>query len=282
MKSFSCFRLSHLAALVLLSAASLPVAHGGIIVNLGTLDIELGPDGRTTRELEVANTEEKPADISVFAADWKQDENGAVEAVDPSIEKSAESATGWISVNPQRFILKKGEKKIITVSLALPKDASLMPLKEYRSMVFAETTDTTAQTAGAGREVKVRIIGRIGTKIFVRNPMGPATKLDCEVTKMAEATRDEKHGLEIHTNNRGNVHIQSDASKLVFRDQAGVTVETSPISPFSILPGHQRTVFVELPEAGKSKLEKGKKYSALAVIDYGGSDLVAGELEFTF
>ena len=102
------------------------------------------------------------------------------------------------------------------------------------------------------------------------------------MTKIAEATRDGKQGLEIHTSNRGNVHIQSDASKLAFRNQAGATIETSPISPFSILPGHERTVFVELPEAGKSKLEKGKKYSALAVIDYGGSDLVAGELEFTF
>lgn len=281
MKSFSCFCLSRLATLVLLSAASLQIAHAGIIVNLGQLDIELGPDGRTTRQLEVANTEEKPADVSVFVADWRQDENGAVEAVDPSVEKSPESATGWISVNPQRFVLIKGEKKIITVSLAMPKDAGLMPLKEYRSMVFAETSDTKAQTAAAGREVKVRIIGRIGTKVFVRNPAGP-TKLDCEVTKIAEATRDGKQGLEIHTSNRGNVHIQSDASKLAFRNQAGATIETSPISPFSILPGHERTVFVELPEAGKSKLEKGKKYSALAVIDYGGSDLVAGELEFTF
>src|SRR5439155_5592595 len=128
-----------------------PVAHGGIIVNLGTLDIELGPDGRTTRELEIANTEEKPAEVSVFAADWKQDENGAVEAVDPSTEKSPDSATGWIGVNPQRFVLKKGEKKIVTVSLATPKDAALMPLKEYRSMVFAETSDTKAQSAAPGR-----------------------------------------------------------------------------------------------------------------------------------
>jgi hypothetical protein len=76
------------------------------------------------------------------------------------------------------------------------------------------------------------------------------------------------------------VHIQSDASKIALRDQAGATVETLPISPFSILPGHERTVFVELPEPGTSKLEKGKTYNALAVIDYGGSDLVAGELEF--
>jgi hypothetical protein len=61
-----------------------------------------------------------------------------------------------------------------------------------------------------------------------------------------------------------------------------VTVATFPVPPFSILPGHQRTIFVALPEAGKLKLEQGKKYNALAVIDYGGSDLVAGEIEFTY
>jgi hypothetical protein len=122
-----------------LSAAFLCVAHAGVIVDLGTLDLELGPDGRITRQLEVTNTDDKPAAISVFVADWKQDENGAVEAVDPSTAKSPESATGWIGVSPQRFVLGKREKKIVTVSFVMPKDAALMPLKEYRSMVFTET-----------------------------------------------------------------------------------------------------------------------------------------------
>lgn len=276
MKNFSRFWL---CGLNVLFAAFSPIAHAGIIVNLGTLDLELGPDGRTTRQLEIANTEDKTAEISVFVADWTQDENGAVEAVDPSIARSPESATGWIGLNPQRFVLKKGEKKIVTLSLVMPKDAAGMPLKEYRSMVFTETSDTQSQTAAPGRELRVRVIGRIGTKIFIRNPQGLA-KLDCAVTKVAERTRDGKRGLEIQTTNQGNVHIQSDASKVAVRDRSGTTVETLPISSFSILPGHERTVFVELPEDGKSKLEKGKTYNALAVIDYGGSDLVAGELEF--
>ena len=281
MKSFSRFCLSRLATLAVLSGAGLSCAHAGIIVNLGTLNLDLGPDGRTTRELEIANTDEKPAEISVFVANWKQDEDGAVDAVDPSTEKAPDSATAWIGVNPQRFVLKKGEKKIVTVSLATPKGAAEMPLKEYHSMVFTETSDTQSQTAAPGRELRVRVISRIGTKIFVRNPQGPV-KLDCEVTKLAEATRETKRGLEISTSNHGNVHIQSDGSKIAFRDHTGATVETQPVPPFSILPDHQRKVFVELPEPGKSKLEKGKKYNALAVIDYGGSDLVAGEFEFTY
>ena len=281
MKSFSRFCLSRLATLAVLSGAGLPCAHAGIIVNLGTLNLDLGPDVRTTRELEIANTDDKPAEISVFVANWKQDEDGAVDAVDPSTEKAPDSATAWIGVNPQRFVLKKGEKKIVTVSLATPKGAAEMPLKEYHSMVFTETSDTQSQTAAPGRELRVRVISRIGTKIFVRNPQGPV-KLDCEVTKLAEATRETKRGLEISTSNHGNVHIQSDGSKIAYRDHTGATVETQPVPPFSILPDHQRKVFVELPEPGKSKLEKGKKYNALAVIDYGGSDLVAGEFEFTY
>ena len=281
MKSFSRFCFSTIATLAVLSGACLSAAHAGIIVNLGTVDLELGADGRTTRELEIANTAEKPAEVSVFVSDWTQDENGAVEAVDPGTKKTPESATGWIGVSPQRFVLKKGEKKIVTVSIATPKDGALMPLKEYRTMVFTETSETKEQTAAAGRELHIRIIGRIGTKFFIRNPQGP-TKLDCAVTKVEEATRDGKRGLEIQTSNRGNVHLQSDASKLALRDQTGATIETLPISPFSILTDHERTLFVEFPDAGKSKLEKGKKYNALAVIDDGGSDLVAGELEFTY
>jgi P pilus assembly chaperone PapD len=280
MSKFSKLFIITLPALALFASVSLPAVHAGVIVNLGKLVIELGPDGRTTRELEIASTNDKPTEVSVFPSDWKQDETGAVEAVSATKETVPDSATGWIGVNPQRFVLKKDEKKIITVSIATPKGA--MPLKEYRSMVFTETSDTRpAQPSGSGRELQVRVIGRIGTKIFIRNPQGLA-KVDCEVTKIEEATQDGKRGLTIQTSNHGNVHVQSDASNLAFRNAAGVTVETLPIPPFSILPGHTRRVFFEFPELGKSKLEKGTKYNALAVIDYGGSDLVAGELELTY
>ncbi len=282
MKSLSRFSPTRLLTLVLLAVASLPVAKAGIIVNLGTLDIELGPDGRTARELEVANAGDHPSDISVFVADWTQDENGAVDVVDPSKAKAPDSATGWITVSPQRFVLQKGERKKVIVSLATPKDAAAMALKEFRSMVFSETAETRpAEAPAPGRELHIRVIDRIGTKVFVRNPQG-SVKLDCAVTKVDDTVREGKRGLEISTANLGNVHIQSDASKIAFRNEAGVTVENQSIPPFSILPGHQRTVFVELPEPTKSKLGKGKKYNALAVIDYGGSDLVAGELEFTY
>jgi P pilus assembly chaperone PapD len=275
-KSFSSLsRLCVLVSLTLLSGA-----HAGIVVNLGKVVINLGPDGRAKREIEVANPDNRTADVTVFASDWKQDENGAVEAIDPSTNKAPDSATGWIAVNPQRFVLKKGEKKIVTVSLATPKEP--MGLKEYRSMVFAETNDERpAETTAPGREMRIRTISRIGTKIFVNNPAA-AVKLDCAVTKVAEATRDGKRGLEIQTANNSNVHIQSDNSNVVFRDEAGKPVASLPLPSFSVLPGQKRTVFFDLPEQGKSKLEKGKKYNALAVLDYGGSDLVAGELEFTY
>lgn len=281
MKVFSRFRVPSLALAACLLASMLPAAQAGLVVNVEKIVLELGPDGRTTRQIEIANTNDKPADIRVFAADWTQDENGAVDAVDPSVAKSPDSATGWIAVSPQRFVLNKGEKKVVTISFATPKEASQMSLKEYRSMIFTETTDIREQTAAPGREVHIRLIGRIGTKIFVRNPQGLA-KLDCEVTNVKETNRDGERGLQIQAANHGNEHIQSDGSKIAFRDVRGTTVETLPISPFSILPGHERTVFVGLPEAGKSKLEKGKHYNALAVIDYGGSDLVAGEIGFTY
>ena len=193
-------------------------------------------------------------------------------------ERPSESAIP--KLEPQRFVLQKGEKKNVTVSIATPKGA--LPLKEYRTMVFTETAEThAAQSTAPGRELQVRVINRIGTKIFLRNPQGQ-TKLDCEVTKVAEETHDGKRGLEIQVANRGDVHLESDNSKVAFRSAAGVTVETLPVSPFSILPGKTRTAFLELPDPEKSKLEKGKKYNALAVIDYGGTDLVAGELELTY
>ena len=276
MKSFSSLsRHCVLVSLTLLSGA-----HAGIVVNLGNVVIDLGPDGHAKREIEVANPDNRTAAVTVLAADWKQDENGAVEATDPSTNKAPESATGWIAINPQRFVLKEGEKKIVTVSLATPKEP--MGLKEYRSMVFAETTDERpAETTAPGREMRIRTISRIGTKIFVSNPAA-AVKLDCAVTNMAEGTRDGKRGLEIQTANNGNVHIQSDNSNVAFRDEAGKSIASLPLPSFSVLPGQKRTVFFELPEQGKSKLEKGKKYSALAVLDYGGRDLVAGELGFTY
>ena len=281
MRVFSLSPLLTLTLILFFSCGHPQSAHAGLIVNLEKIVLELAPDGQATRQLEISNTSDKPAEINVFAADWVQDENGAVDAVDPRTAKAADSATGWITVNPQRFVLNKGEKKVVVVSFALPKTASEMPLKEYRSMIFTETTETKEQTASSGREVRIRMVGRIGTKVFVRNPAGQA-RLDCEVTNVKETSREGERGLEIQVANHGNEHIQSDGSQVAFRDNTGATIDTLPISPFSVLPDHRRTVFLELPQPGKSKLEKGKHYSALAVIDYGGSDLVAGELGFTY
>ena len=256
-------------------------SEAGIVVNLGKLELELGPDARATRELQVANTSAKAAEISVFASDWTQDASGAVDAVDASKgPKAPESATGWIAVNPQRFLLQKGEKKIVTIAIATPKGA--MALKEFRSMIFTETSDVTkSEPGGAGRELQVRVIGRIGTKVFIRNPQGEA-KVACEVTKMSEGTRDGKRGLLIEAKNEGNVHVKSENSTVALRAPGGETVVTLPLAAFSILPGKSRILFCELPKAGESKLQAGRKYSALAVIDYGGSDLVAGEYELAF
>ena len=69
MKSFSHLSLARACAVTLAVAASLPIAQAGVIVNLGKLIIDLGPDGRTTRELEIANTNDKAEEVSVFAAD---------------------------------------------------------------------------------------------------------------------------------------------------------------------------------------------------------------------
>ena len=75
--------------------------------------------------------------------------------------------------------------------------------------------------------------------------------------------------------------MKSENSTVTLRAPGGETVATIPIAAFSILPGKSRILFCELPKAGESNLKAGRKYSALAVIDYGGADLVAGEYEFT-
>jgi P pilus assembly chaperone PapD len=273
--------LSRICALATLSFSLLSQARAGIVVNIGKVVLDAGADFRTTRQLEIANTNDKPAEVTVFASDWTQDKTGAVDAVTPE-KKAPDSATAWISISPQRFTLAKGERKIVTIAIATPKSAAEMPLKEYRTMVFTETSDTRkAEASTPGRDLQVRVIGRIGTKLFLRNPP-IATKLDCEVTKMEETTQDGKRGVLIEVRDGGNVHVQCDSSTIAFRNAAGATVATLPLPAFSVLPGHSRSLFFELPEAGKSKLEKGTKYNLLAVIDYGGTDLVAGELELTY
>ena len=73
---------------MLVSLTFISGAHAGIVVNLGKVVNDLGPDGHAKREIEVANLDNRTADVTVFAADWKQDENGAVEAIDPSTKKT--------------------------------------------------------------------------------------------------------------------------------------------------------------------------------------------------
>src|SRR3954462_5893697 len=158
--------LSRCCALATLSFSLVSHAGAGIVVNIGKIVLDAGSDFRTTRQLEIANTNDKPAEVNVFASDWTQDQTGAVDAVAPE-QKTPGPATAWVSVNPQRFTLAKGERKIVTVAIATPKSAAEMPLKEYRTMVFTETSDMRKADASApGRELQVRVVSRIGTKIF--------------------------------------------------------------------------------------------------------------------
>lgn len=253
------------------AAALLPsFASADLVINQTEIIVPLSPGGQATRVIQLSNSGKNPQSVSVFASDWQQSETGAVDAIDPG--KQPRSATQWIGVNPPRFVLPPGKTQEISVNFAIPASSKLEE-GDYTTMVFSQTEDVvTRKDPGSGREVNLRVIGRIGTKIFIRQP-NVVLKPSAEINGMQLETENGKTAVKITLSNTGKSFFRSEKSFVQIQDAKGEVLSKEPVPAFSCLPDNTRILTLPLP------LKSGKRYTLLAMVDYGAPEILAGELE---
>ncbi len=181
------------------------------------------------------------------------------------------SCAAWVMLGEQLVTLAPQETRQVRVGLEIPEDAT----GTYWAKLYVEeisAPEPTARQVG-GRTYRVFLVQRAGIRIFENVP--GTTQPDARVTLVSpEQREDGTAGVLVSVENSGNMLLRCDG-RVELRNSGGGVVETLLLGSdgeFWIYPGAKRDLFAPL----KAKLPPGA-CTALAIVDFGGDHLVAGD-----
>lgn len=235
-----------------------------------------GKPGETvTRTMKAENTGEEPVSIKISTKDFIKGLYGEEKQVEPGTVKRG--CAGWIRISPQKLDLAPHETRTINFSMTIPVDGKGT---YWGNILVSQVSKPTLS-----RTIKK---GETSFQIFALQDMLIRVLVNVPGTEQKKgviadiSVKDQKTGgmttIEVVFENQGNSLLKC-AGRVQILDENGETVRTIPLeyghAPFTVYPGGRRVVYGHI----KEKLPSGD-YILLTIIDYGGEDLVAGEMEF--
>jgi hypothetical protein len=250
--------LGAIVSLALSIPASAP-ADISVDVSPAKYELQTAPGKSETFPILVRNTSNVPVHILASLNDFLVGPSGNYEFLPPG--RNPYSIGKAISINPREFDLDPNTSMQVRFSVDVPANAS----GEYSSIVFFTTRPTRAQKG-------VSVAERIASKIYIIIP--ESSHFNGEIDDVsAKSLSDGQHYL-VGFRNTGNVHVY--LSGRIEIKQGAAVVEKLTL-PQGILVEREGKRVVDA--VGK-KLPPGS-YQAVALIDFGGPNLVAGQTSFT-
>jgi hypothetical protein len=234
------------------------------------LRILAGQRGGST--ILLRNNGQRALTLKLYLTDSRFGMDGREEDVPPgTVERSC---APWIGLGAELLELQPGEMRQITVELVVPEDAR----GSFWTKLYVEemsAPEATRQEEG-GRSYQVFMRQRMGVRIFesvpgTEEPGAVVSRVRVEAKGSGDRT------LTVSVQNTGNSLLQCHG-RIEVRNSRGEVVETlkpGTDGEFFVFPGAGR----ELPVRSSLSLSA-DSYTVLAVVDYGGEDLVAGEEAF--
>jgi len=236
---------------------------------------------RVSASFSLSNTTDRPVQATVSRQDWDRVENGDNRFLPAG--SSGMSCGAVLSVSPLSIRIEPHTSRV--VRLAVQSGAALT--KECWDIVFVEEVPQRASTKGNS----LQYIFRTGVKVYVAPPGlardgavedmavvdAPPAKASSTPAKIASAVaaaEPAKKQISIRFHNTGGMHLVA-KGRLEFRRLDNSLATQVPIAEFPTLPGATRRVLVDVP-AGLAPGD----YVVLALIDFGGAELVAGQIDF--
>jgi len=231
---------------------------------------------RTTSSFSLNNTSDKPVQATISRADWDRTENGDNRFL--AAGASGKSCGAMLSVSPLSVRIEPHTSRV--VRLAVQTNAALT--RECWDIVFVEEVPQRAP----GKGNSLQYIFRTGVKVYVAPPglardaaIEDMAVVDAPVTKPAAASKPAAAGatkrqISIRFHNTGGMHLVA-KGRVEFRRLDNSLAKQVEIAEFPTLPGSTRVVLVDVP----GDLGAGD-YVALAMIDFGGAELVAGQIDY--
>ncbi|HUQ99724.1 MAG TPA: fimbria/pilus periplasmic chaperone [Gemmatimonadaceae bacterium] len=222
------------------------------------------------------NTSDVPVQATITRADWDRIENGDNRFLPAG--STGFSCGSSLSVSPASIRVDPHTSRVIRLSV----DSVANLKKECWDIVFVEEVPPRTTLKGNS----IRYLFRTGVKVYVA-PSGLSR--DAAVEDMAVETvplvasasstppsgpRPTKQQIAVRFHNTGGMHLVA-KGHLEFRRLDNTLAMQVPIDEFPTLPGATRKVMIDVPTG----LATGD-YVVLALIDFGGAELVAGQIDY--
>src|SRR4051812_18819026 len=256
-------------------------AHAQLLVDpLEVTMIAPGTD-RVATTFSLSNTSDKPVQATISRSDWDRVENGDNRFLAPG--SSGTSCGVMLSVSPLSVRIDPHSSRV--VRLAVQTNAALT--RECWDIIFIEELPQRSTTKGNS----LQYVFRTGVKVYVAPPglsreaaiedMSIVDSAPAAAASAASASRTTaaspkalKRQIAIRFHNTGGMHLVA-KGHLEFRRLDNSVATETPIAEFPTLPGSVRRVLVDVP----TDLPAGD-YVVLALIDFGGAELVAGQIDY--
>jgi P pilus assembly chaperone PapD len=222
-------------------------------------ELQTQPGKQETFPITVRNTSGAPVHIVASLSDYVVGPSGNYAFAPPG--KTPYSLAKDVTINPREFDLEPGAFTQVRFSVDVPASAS----GEYSNLVFFTTRPTRH---GGG----LSIVERIASKIYVMIP--ESTRIGGEINDVkTQSLGDGQHYL-VDFRNTGNAHVY--LSGRVEIKQGGTVVDRVAFPQGMLVERSGK----RLIDAVGKKLPPGS-YSVVALVDYGGPNLVAGQANIT-
>lgn len=229
-------------------------------VSVDQAEVFLDPSttGRRVASFNVTNEGSEPAQATIYLADWERNDAG-----EHRFEASGalpHSCAPYLQVFPLTLRVPAGAHQAVRITLS----GSDSLKTACWSIAFVETS---APSTGSGRQI--RYVTRLGVKIYA---LRPGLTKEGEVEDIALQAGDSgSRRIMIKFHATGGMPLWVHGS-LEYRRADNSVVATDSIPEFPVLPDAHRVISVRV-----RKLPPGT-YLALALLDYSGSEIAAGQI----
>jgi len=236
--------------------------------------------GRVSATFSLTNTSDKPVQATITRQDWDRVENGDNRFLPAG--STGTSCGTMLSISPLSIRVEPHTSRVIRLAAQTPSALT----RECRDIFFVEEVPQRAATKGNS----LQYIFRTGVKVYVAPPglsrdgsVEDMAVVDAPPPKSTSATKTAATAagpasvgkqIAIRFHNTGSVHLLS-KGRLEFRRLDNSLATQVPIPEFPTLPGAIRKVLIDVP----GDLTAGD-YVVLALIDFGGAELVAGQIDY--
>jgi P pilus assembly chaperone PapD len=269
-------RITALALCAVMGSMAQPLS-AQLLVDPLEVTVTAVPGNRAVGSFLATNNGDLPIQATITRQDWDRVENGDNRFLPAG--STGSSCGSMLTVSPASIRVEPHTSR--TIRLSVQNTADLK--KECWDIVFVEEIPPRTSVKGNS----INYFFRTGVKIYVAptglSRDGAVEDMAVETVRVGPATTSTstppvtpatKQQISVRFHNTGGMHLAA-KGRLEFRRLDNTLAMQVPIDEFPTLPGATRKVMIDVP-AGLTAGD----YVVLALIDFGGAELVAGQIDY--